>query len=106
MDELQLINYRETSKFNSWVEQYTNNPQTRGNATKSAIIAYNYDPIRQYNLASVVGSKNIRKYKILAITYLDLQGLGFGYLMKIGIEKMIEGDFDDWLNMMDLLGYR
>lgn len=75
------------------------------NATQSAIAAYGYVSPKQYHLASVTGSKNMRKYELLAPAYADMMGYGFGVLMKIGIEKALKGKFKDWDTLMVRLGY-
>lgn len=99
--------YRETQKFNSWVNYFMDekNRVTHLNATQAAIKAYNYDPARQYDLAAVVGSKNIRKYKYLALGTLDLMGFGFGEFMRIAIQKVLKGSYSDWDKLMVRIGY-
>ena len=98
---------RETIKFNLWAKHFSNKTDRLcyGNATQSAIKAYGYDVPRQYHLASVVGSKNMRKYEYLASDFCETEGFGFGALLKIGIKKMIEGSYYDWEDFMVLIGY-
>lgn len=98
---------RETIKFNLWTKYFSDKTDRLcyGNATQSAIKAYKYDVPRQYHLASVVGSKNMRKYEFLASMICDQEGFGFGELMKIGLKKMLDGNFKDWEQMMVRLGY-
>lgn len=98
---------RETRKFNLWVKYFTdpNEKDTYGNATKSAVRAYGYTSPDKYHLASVTGSKNMRKYEFLASTICDQEGFTFKELMKIGIKKMLDGDFNNWERFMIRLGY-
>lgn len=98
---------RETIKFNLWAKYFSDKTDRicYGNATQSAIKAYKYDIPKQYHLASVVGSKNMRKYEFLASMICDQEGFSFGELMKIGLKKMLDGNFKDWEQMMVRLGY-
>lgn len=98
---------RETLKFNLWVKYFSDekDKECYGNATKSAIRAYGYYSLKQYNLASVTGSKNLRKYKVLGTAIADMMGFGFGELMKIGIKKALQGNYKDWELLMIRLGY-
>lgn len=100
-------NYRETKKFNLWCIYFfdSTNKTTHLNATQSAIQAYGYKNDKQYHLASVTGSKNMRKYEGLGVAITDQHGLSFGELMKIGIEKMKKGTYSDWEKFMIKLGY-
>ncbi|OGG34837.1 MAG: hypothetical protein A2427_00430 [Candidatus Nealsonbacteria bacterium RIFOXYC1_FULL_40_7] len=105
--QTKLINYRETAKFNLWAKYFTDasNKDTWGNATQSAIIAYKYSSPGQYHLASITGSKNMRKYELLAPSMLDKIGFSFGELLKIGVKKMLDGNYKDWDALMERLGY-
>ena len=102
--QIKTPEFRETEKFNRWVRYFYDekNKETCGNATKSALRAYN---TKNYNVASVIGHKNIRKAKILSATIADQLGYGFSDLMKIGLAKMIKGSYDDWDKFMVRLGY-
>lgn len=94
-------------KFNLWAKYFTdeNNKNTWGNATQSAIMAYGYSSSKQYHLASITGSKNMRKYESLATSMLDKMGFGFGELLKIGVKKVLDGTYKDWDSLMERLGY-
>jgi len=96
--------FRETEKFNRWARYFydVNNKETWGNATKSALHAYN---TKNYNTASVIGHKNIRKAKIMAVSVVDQLGYGFADLIKIGLAKMMKGNYSDWDHFMVRLGY-
>ncbi|OHD82123.1 MAG: hypothetical protein A2355_07965 [Spirochaetes bacterium RIFOXYB1_FULL_32_8] len=98
---------RETIKFNLWAKYFSDKTDRLcyGNGTQSAIKAYGYDIPRQYHLASVVGSKNMRKYESLASMICEQEGFSFSELMKIGLKKMLDGNFKDWEQMMVRLGY-
>lgn len=98
---------RETLKFNRWANYYSDPKQkdTYGNATKSAIKAYGYTSPSQYHLASVTGSKNMRKYENIALVMCEQEGFGYKELLRIGIKKMIDGSFSDWERFMIRIGY-
>ena len=98
---------RETPKFNLWVKYFTDpsDRECHGNATRSAIKAYGYTSPDKYNLAALTGSKNIRKYKYLATTTLDMMGFGYAELLKILMKKAIEGSFSDFERFMVRIGY-
>lgn len=98
---------RETIKFNKWVSCFNDKADKScfGNATQSAIKAYGYNPKTQYNLASVTGSKNIRKYKVLGMVVAEEMGVGFREFIKIGINKAINGNYDDWERFGIQIGY-
>jgi len=102
-----ITRYRETKKYNLWARYFTddNNKKTWGNATQSAIAAYGYGTPGQYHLASITGSKNMRKYEFLATSMLDKIGFSFGELLKIGVKKVLDGTYKDWESLMERLGY-
>lgn len=102
--QIKTTEFRETKKFNRWVKYFydINDKECFGNATKSALRAYN---TKNYNTASVIGHKNIRKAKILSVTIVDQFGYGFADLIKIGLAKMMKGNYDDWDKFMVRLGY-
>jgi len=105
--KLQTPIYRETLKFNLWVSYFflENHKETYQNATQAAIKAYGYTSPEQYNLASVTGYKNLRKYKFLGVATADMMGFGFAELLKIGIKKALDGSYSDWEALMIRLGY-
>lgn len=92
-----------TKKYLNWVNYYTdsNNKKTFGNATQSALIAYGS---KSYNLASVIGSKNIRKHKMLSLNQGDSSN-DFTLLLKIALKKVVNGNYSDWENFMKRIGY-
>lgn len=99
-------NYKETYKFKQWVQAFWDKgSDTYGNKTRSALKAYSLNEKTQYFSASKIGQENYQKLSNLASMYADKEGFGFGDLMKIGIKKMIDGNFDDWVRFMILLGY-
>lgn len=100
--------YVETVKFTLWLRKFTDSgSKTFGNATQSAIEAYNYDPTDQYKLATVTGVRNRKKAIEMGIVegLLEKMGFGFGDLLRIGMKKVLEGDFQDWERMMKLIGF-
>lgn len=98
------ILFKETEKFNRWVQCFFDikNKETYGNSTQSALKVYN---TTNYKSASVIGHENLVKLRHLSSTIADQMGYGFADLIKIGLEKMIKGNYDDWDRMMVRLGY-
>ena len=47
----------------------------------------------------------MRKYELLAPSMLDKIGFSFGELLKIGVKKMLDGNYKDWDALMERLGY-
>ena len=92
-----------TYKFNLWVKYFTDRKDrdTCGNATKSALKAYNTS---NYNSASVIGHENLRKLKILSSMVADLEGFGVGARIKIAISKALKGSYSDWHKLLVQLG--
>jgi hypothetical protein len=94
----------QTPKFEKWLSLYADNSNaiTFSNATQSALIAYN---TTNQNMAAVIGSKNIRKYKMLASMVAEKEGFDFATLIKVGIKKVLEGNYNDWEKFMKQIGY-
>lgn len=93
-----------TEKFNEWHELYfdKSNKKTYLNATQSAIKAY---PNATYGSARVIGSENLTKLNNYRQAIADELGYTITDMMKIGIAKMIQGNFGDWERMMQILGH-
>lgn len=91
-------------KFNKWCEYYfdESNKQTYFNATQSALKVYNTENVSS---AGHIGWENYKKLQTLASTVADLSGFGFNDLVKIGIQKMMMGEYSDWDKFMVRLGY-
>ncbi len=106
MKNKSVIQFQETKKFNLWTKYFTdkNDKTTFLNATQSAIKAYGYTSSTQYHLASVTGSKNMRKYEFLSVSVLDVIGFSFGELIKIGVKKVLDGNYKDWESFMEKIG--
>lgn len=102
----QIQQYRETIKYNLWVKYFLDptNSETFGNATRSAILAYKYDPVKQYDVAAQIGSRNIKKVQSLSSVILEKLGYTFAEMMKIGMAKVINGSYSDWEKFMERLG--
>lgn len=96
--------YRETGKFDQWVKHYMDETDKECylNATRSAMKAYQTE---NYQTAAVIGHKNIKKYKTLAVITLEKLGFTFSELMKIGMKKMMDGNYKDWESFMERLEY-
>ena len=103
----QVQQYRETLKYNQWVKAFLDirDSKTFGNATQAAIVAYKYDPIKEYKTAGQIGYQNYKKLENMNPTLMDKLGYSFGELMKIGMTKMVNGSYDDWEKFMKRLGY-
>lgn len=93
-----------SAKFKRWAELFfdKSNPRCYGNKTQCALVAYN---TKNYNSASCIGYQNYRKLQFSASVILELEGFGFGELVKIGASKMMAGSFSDWVKLMEILGY-
>jgi len=91
-------------KFKRWVELFfdKDNPIFYGNKTQCALAAYN---TTNYNSASCIGYQNYRRLQFSLAAILELEGLGYGELVKIGASKMLAGTFSDWRELMIMAGY-
>jgi hypothetical protein len=94
----QAPNYKITPKFNEWLRLYTDKSEkeTWGNATRSAIKAYNLDPVRQYAVARLIGHENITKHNYLARDFMESEGYNLQYMMAWAIKKMQGSDTPGW----------
>ncbi|MFA5993848.1 MAG: hypothetical protein WC823_02695 [Parcubacteria group bacterium] len=100
-----LYNFKEPSaKFKRWAELFfdKDNPRFYGNKTQCALAAYS---TTNYNSASCIGYQNYRKLQFSLSAILELEGLGYGELVKIGASKMLAGSFSDWRELMIMAGY-
>ncbi len=98
--------YRESKKFNDWCKYFfeKKNKKTYGNATQSALKAYN---TTDYSSAGVIGHENLKKLKILSSIVAEHEGYGYTQMIKIGLEKMKKSDdVKWWKEMMEVLGYK
>ena len=93
-----------SAKFKRWVGLFfdKDNPRFYGNKTQCAMEAYNTS---NYNSASCIGYQNYRKLQFSLPVILELEGLGYGELVKIGASKMLAGSFSDWRELMIMAGY-
>jgi len=96
--------YIETQKFKDWCRLFfdKSNRETYGNATKSALRVYNTE---SYWSAASIGHENLKKVKNMRLAIADNEGFGLADMMKIGLTKMLSGEFGDWDKMMVRLGY-
>lgn len=100
-----------TKKFEDWVSAFITKGQPGyGNATRSAIIAYNLDEKTQYGSAAQIGLANVKKHKALAMQYAESRGLTYGNILDIQISKAADGKAKDqkaWFDDLVVdLGYR
>lgn len=88
-----------TPKYLEWERLYLtkSNKETFGNATQSAITAYNLDPIKQYGVASQIGHENIRKHKQIHKRLFEELGITTGKLLEVIWNKAVVS------NNLDLL---
>lgn len=112
-DEVESVSLRLTPKFDRWQQLYLekNNKVTFGNATQSALIAYNLDPQTQYASASQIGYENLRKLENLRSTvhqYLEQNGFTLPVLINHALEKLADPRVTNdrwWKNILVLAGY-
>jgi hypothetical protein len=113
LPEFDLKNYRLTPKYQRWSQLYLDqtNAETFGNALKSALIAYNLDPVTQYATAGQIGYENLKKLEdIRSITrrYLDDNGFTLPVLLNHALTKMADPTVKTdrwWTNLMKVTGY-
>lgn len=104
--------FKGTPKFNRWCQLYFDetSKETYGNATKSALAAYKLDPKKQYASAGQIGYENLKKLEnmgnSIGMSVLEALGYNFIELMKIGMGKVIEGNFSDWKGFMEFIGFK
>jgi hypothetical protein len=106
--EIEKIKYRESLKFNRWAKLFTSktingevNP-IYGNATRCALAVYG---TKSYYTAGRMGSDNYKKLRSIKEYILDNEGYGVVDLMKIGLAKVLKGDYEDWESFMIQMGY-
>ena len=102
--EVEKLKYNESLKFNRWAKLFTDktNSQLYGNATRCALAVYGS---KKYTSAMVIGSQNYKKLRNLKEFILDNEGYGIADLMKIGLAKVLKGDYEDWESFMIQMGY-
>jgi hypothetical protein len=113
LPEIDFSPYRLTPKFESWRQLYLdkNNKETFGNATQSALKAYNLDPNTQYGAARVIGHENLTKLNNLRLTvreYLEENGFTLPVLINHAIQMMVNPKVITplwWREIMKLAGY-
>ena len=113
LPEIDFSPYRLTPKFESWRQLYLdkNNKETFGNATQSALKAYNLDPNIQYGTARVIGHENLTKLNNLRLTvreYLEENGFTLPVFINHALQKMTDPkviSIQWWLALMKLAGY-
>jgi hypothetical protein len=96
--------WQDTFKFQQWCKYFLDqrNQETWGNATRSALKAYD---TTSYFTAAKIGHTNLKKMKEMTGMVSDQLGFGFGDMMKIGLAKVTTGSYDDWEKMMVRQGY-
>ena len=95
--------YKETFKFRRWCHAFLDKTSTAyGNATEAAIQTYNTE---DRNVAGGIGHNNLKKLEHLGKRIAESEGLDYKELMKIGMAKMMKGDYDTWEKFMIRIGY-
>lgn len=102
--EVEKLKYKESLKFNRWAKLFTDksDPTLYGNATRCAIKVYG---AKKYHTAGAIGSQNYKKLQSMKEFILDNEGYGIADLMKIGLAKVLKGDYEDWESFMIQMGY-
>lgn len=83
--------YRDTPKFKAWRDYFLDksNKQTFGNATQSAILAYNLNPKDQYWSAASIGKDNLQKLQTVGVEYLEKVGITPGMVYQVFWNKAL-----------------
>lgn len=109
--------YKLTPKFNLFRQYYTQKGytlkikeeerSTQWNATVSTLKAYNLNPDKQYDLASSMGSQNVRKLKDLAMVIAEQRGYTFDKWLDKGWLQLLKAESPEWWDRIgDTLGFR
>ncbi len=101
--------YRDTIKFENWCRYFFDiqNKETYGNKTKSAIRAYNLDPVKDYASAGSMGYQNFNKLQNVGTMYLDSKGITYPRLMDLAVSRMSESKTTAWWDrIMEQGGYK
>lgn len=96
--------HKETIKFKKWTSYFLDksNKKTHGNATQSALLAYN---VKDYNSASCIGYQNYRKLQNLKLMIAEQEGFGIAEFIKVALAKALKGNYSDWEKLGTQLGY-
>jgi hypothetical protein len=95
---------RVSQKFKDWTVLFfdKSKPETYGNATRSALAVYGTE---NYWSAATIGKENSKKLQNISVAVADNEGYGFADLVKIGLEKMMDGSYGDWESFMERMGH-
>lgn len=99
--------FLDSPKFQEWYRLFTDrtNKETFGNATRSALIAYNLDEKEQYWSGATIGKENAKKLQNVAFEILSRKGVTHATMLDIGFNKMLKSsNFDSWFMFMEMLG--
>ena len=100
-------NYRITEKYKRWESLFFDkrNKETYGNATRSALQAYNLDEATQYDTASQIGRANISKHQNLIGKFYEKEGVTADKMYKILFDKMLQARNPDlWYSIAGSMG--
>lgn len=102
--------YKLTPKFNKWCELFfdkSKDSPTYLNKTKSAITAYNLDPVKQYFVASKIGQQNYQKLSNVASEIAENKGYNFEKWLDVGWLNALRSQSPEWWDRMgDVLKFR
>lgn len=104
--EFTLEDLRLSPKHELFVRYYIDpsNKDTYGNATQSAIKAYNLDPVKQYNYARIQGHKLATKYNDVGRAYLESKGLTFIKMIDIAAMRVATTNNAKWWDIVATIG--
>ena len=91
--------YRITEKYKRWEALFFDpkNKTTYGNATRSALQAYNLDEKTQYDTASQIGRANVSKHQNVVAKYYETRGVTDGKIYDVLWDKMLMAKNPDLL---------
>ncbi len=113
LPEIDFKQYRITPKFEEWRRLYLDrtNKATFGNATRSALQAYNLDEATQYNVAHAIGHDNLQKHTNLAVIvkdYLTDNGFTLPVFIDHALRMMADPKVKTthwWKELLSIAGY-
>lgn len=93
--------YRLTPKYKRWTEFFLDKEdklgfKTFGNATQSAIHAYDLDPDEQYFSAKQIGHENYTKLNHVGSALLERIGITHASMLATAVSKMQKTDRKEW----------
>lgn len=91
---------RKEEKLEAFLEEFMRNG---GNATQAAIVVLKPKTVES---AAVLGNYYLKQAKTLSMVYLEKKGYGYGRMLDIAAEKMLEHKTPEWWDrLMKIAGY-